>query len=246
MVTAWSTCFDFNSVVPSDPEQSTAGDSLEDHPAHKILIALLAYGASKDILSMNCFEVLRFAQEIESGRFSEMAMDPKRRFEYRDFENHLIRYLHNFLAAAKTLVDHTRNMMRSEIVSAAHREAYQKQVELSFSDGLTRFIGDFRNYTLHYGIPHTVHSVSIPEEKWQVGIDLGKIKGWSGWTPKSREFIASQSEIIRLVWLVSSYQRKAMEFNTWLMQSFVTFYGTVMQDFDARRQHTRGNDQPER
>jgi hypothetical protein len=232
--------FDFNSVVPSGSEHSTGDNSLEDHPARKILITLLAYGASKDILSMNCFEVLRFSQEIESGRFGEMAMDPKRRMEYHDFENHLIRYLHNFLAAAKTLVDHTRNMMRSEIISVAHLEAYQKQVELSFSDGLTRFIGDFRNYTLHYGIPHTVHSVSIPEEKWQVGIDLGKIKGWSGWTPKSREFIALQPEVIRLIWLVGSYQKKAMEFNTWLTQSFVTFYGDVMQDFDARRQRTAG------
>jgi hypothetical protein len=199
------------------------------------MMALFAYNSAKDILAMNSFEVLRFIEEIESGRFSEIALDQKRRMEYRDFQNHLIRYFHNFLAAAKTLVEHTRNMMRSDLISEKHRLAYQKQVNTTFSDDLTKFVEDFRNYTLHFGLPPLVHSFSVDNDKWDVALNLKDLKRWEKWTAKSLRFIESHPKQIRLTWLVVSYQNKAVSLHEWLVNSFMEYYGDVFREFDEMK-----------
>ena len=210
-------------------------DDVNGHRGNRLMLMLFAYESTKDILSMNGYEVLRFIQEIELGRFSVMALDPKRRMEYRDFQNHLIRYFHNFLAGAKTLVEHTRNMMRRGEITDAHQTAYKAQVEAIFSDPLSKFVGDFRNYTLHYGLPKLAHVCSLPEESWEVALSLRELQEWDGWTARSREFIRSHPEQIRLSWLVGSYQKKAMELHEWLVKSFTEHYGGVFQEFDALR-----------
>lgn len=182
---------------------------------------------------MNCFEVLRYTQEIESGRFREVALNRTKRMEYRDHENHLVRYIHNFLAAAKTMIDHTRNLMKSDFISQEHSSAYQAEVERVFSDDLARFISDFRNYTVHYGVPRTAHSYSLMEDKCEVALVLSGIKEWDGWKSKSRAFLNSHPNEIRLLWLVGSYQKKAMDFNVWFVKSFTMYYGELFREYDS-------------
>jgi hypothetical protein len=208
---------------------------LNQHPANTRMLALFAYATTKDILLVNCFEVLRFIQEIESGRFSEIALDRSRRIEYQDFQNHMVRYFHNFLAAVKTMVEHTRNMMQSDIISPEHRSEYQDQVKRRFSDNLSKFIEDFRNYTLHFGLPKISHVCSLPEEKWQVALNLDELHDWDGWTARSKSFMAAHPNQIRLAWLVGVYQKKAMSMHEWLVQSFPRHYGKQFEEFDRLR-----------
>ena len=208
-------------------------DDLNKHPGKRLMWMLLAYGSTKDILSMNGYEVLRFTKEIESGRFSKIALDPSRRLEYRDFQNHLIRYFHNFLAGAKTVVEHTRNMMRSAEISEEHRTAYQAQVDAIFADSLSKFIEDFRNYMMHFGLPNLVHICSLPNERWEVVIDMARLQAWDGWTARSRQFIQSQPERIRLYALVEIYLNKTKTLHEWLVKSFETYYGSTIKEFDA-------------
>lgn len=210
-------------------------EDLHLHPANELMLALFAYGTTKDILAVNSFEVLRFIEEIESGRFSEIAFNQSRRMEYRDFENHMIRYFHNFLAALKTMVEHTRNMMRSDQISSAHRSEYQEQIKIRFSDDLSKFLEDFRNYTLHFGLPKISHVCSIPQEKWQVALELHTLHDWDGWTARSRRFIDAHPDQIRLAWLVGTYQTKVMEMHEWLVQSFPRHYKQEFEEFDRLR-----------
>ena len=217
------------------PSAAPSYEDLNRHPANALMLALFAYATTKDILSVNCFEVLRFIQEIESGRSSEIALDRSRRMEYQDFQNHMIRYFHNFLAAVKTMVEHTRNMMQSKIISPEHRSEYQEQVKKRFSDDFSKFVEDFRNYTLHFGLPKIVHVCSLPAEKWQVALDLGELHDWDGWTARSKSFMAAHPNQIRLAWLVGSYQQKATEMHEWLVQSFPRHYKREFEEFDRLR-----------
>jgi hypothetical protein len=208
-------------------------DDLNKHPGKRLMGMLLVYGSTKDILSMNGYEVLRFTKEIESGRYSKIALDPSRRLEYRDYQNHLIRYFHNFLAGAKTVVEHTRNMMRSADISEEHRTAYQAQVEAIFLDSLPKFIEDFRNYIMHSGLPNLVHLCSLPNERWEVVIDMARLRAWDGWTARSRQFINSQPDHIRLYALVEIYLDKTKTLHEWLVKSFEIYYGKTMKEYDA-------------
>lgn len=184
---------------------------------------------------MNSYEVLRCIQEFETGSFTDIARDQRRSKEYKDYRNHLTRYFHNYLAGAKTLIDHTRVMMRSSHISEEHREAYQKQIELIFSDDLSKFVGDFRNYTLHRGLPPISHCYTVADEKWEVALELSALKNWKKWTERSRNFLDAHPDKIRLSWLVASYTKNVQAMHEWLMTSFMTYYSQVFTEFDQLR-----------
>lgn len=65
-----------------------------------------------------------------------------------------VRRLHNFLAAAMTLVDHTRVMIAEHYTHTQVERNFKKGIEANFaSNPMTRFIQDLRNYMVHCGMP---------------------------------------------------------------------------------------------
>jgi len=72
------------------------------------------------------------------------------------------RLFHNFLAAAKTLVDHTRVFVEDHYSGTPLKQAYEQKVQAELAnDPLTKFVQDFRNYMLHKGLPNSSMSLSI-------------------------------------------------------------------------------------
>jgi hypothetical protein len=76
----------------------------------------------------------------------------ERRAEFDQFLGEIDRLLHNFLAAAKTLVDHTRRIMNEAYDGSDLMTQYSAEVERLFSDGPPTFVQDLRNYFLHYDL----------------------------------------------------------------------------------------------
>ena len=58
-------------------------------------------------------------------------------------------------------------------------------------------------------------------------------QAWDGWTARSRQFIQSQPERIRLYALVEIYLNKTKTLHEWLVKSFETYYGSTIKEFDA-------------
>jgi hypothetical protein len=61
------------------------------------------------------------------------------------------RRLHNVIAAAKSLADHCRNTARALYAESEFLTRYQTKIEeTSDKSPVSRFVGDLRNYILHY------------------------------------------------------------------------------------------------
>lgn len=113
---------------------------------------------------------------------------------------HLNRYIFNFLASTSALIDSCRNVM-SFYKETIIYEHYKQRVKEQFSNNsIAVFIKDFRNYQMHYKIPFPGLS---SDEK--VSFETYELKQYDNWTKLSKEFIKTQGDFIILKPLFETY-----------------------------------------
>ena len=113
---------------------------------------------------------------------------------------HLNRYIFNFLASTSALIDSCRCMMDFYKDTEIH-EHYTKNIKEQFANNnIAVFIKDLRNYQMHYRstFPH------ITPYK-QVCFETHEFKQYDRWTKLSKEFIKEQGDFIILKPLFETY-----------------------------------------
>lgn len=140
--------------------------------------------------------------------------------------NHMIRFVHNYLAAAKTLVDHTRTLINDWYKETAFLDAYQSQIKIRFANNhLSGFIEDLRNYALHFNMPITGLRIEVrnnPETKVQTErvtffIEKKTLIQWSNWA-KGKKFLLEADKEIVIEKLVDEYFQQVLDFHRWMHQ----------------------------
>lgn len=137
----------------------------------------------------------------------------------------VLRRFHNFLASAKTLVDHTRVAVQRLYGDHEFLAQYQARVsqDLANSD-LQIFIQDLRNYTQHYTIPVVGMTLSWDATRTDhqfssvFNIDRdGLLKDYT-WKPGARRYLDSHADKIPLDKLAAEYYLLISKFYEWLGQ----------------------------
>ncbi|QRN83985.1 hypothetical protein JR338_04345 [Chloroflexota bacterium] len=150
---------------------------------------------------------------------------------------HISRFVHNFLAAAMTLVDHTRIIIRENYEGTSFYEEYQSEIGIRFKKNpLHQFIHDFRNFALHINLPITGHRISIirnpetgnQEERVEFFIDKSTLTKWSGWE-KGKEYLQELPEEISIENFIDKYYDLVLDFHTWLHKKLDELH---KEDFD--------------
>jgi hypothetical protein len=114
------------------------------------------------------------------------------------FWEELDQRLHNQLASAVSLVDHTRRLLEFYDADVPEMVAeYNTRNAAITNMNEAAFLRDLRNYLLHYGAPPIVQSLSLAP------ITSGRITGhavklsaahllkWDGWKARSRAYLSS-------------------------------------------------------
>jgi hypothetical protein len=221
------------------------------HTGLQYLQALQAYSTSKNILSGNAFQLRKVIEVVEDPTQAADLWAVRNRKRLKDLQSETIRHFHNFLASVKTLVDHTRVMMGEPHIAQAHREEYrEKAMQVFGADPLSRFIQDFRNYTLHRGIPITGFEFSWSQGEdvaSKVYLDLSQMENWEGWKPLSRDFISNHKPKLAMVTLLDQYELKAKKFHEWFCTQFQKHYEREIDEvLDLQRQWNEGLEEKSR
>jgi len=140
-----------------------------------------------------------------------------------NFLDEVVRLLHNYLAAAGTLRDHSRRLWQKHLPSDPE---YDERVKATFADSpLCVFVQDLRNYSLHNQLP-----VAHGHMTW--GTDHGLtpsvkvrkeslLESWE-WKSLAKEYLSSlEKEWIDLLELIQAYTDTVTHFNDWLAKIFV-------------------------
>lgn len=149
-------------------------------------------------------------------------------FDHNDSQRvllHMVRYLHNYLASAKSLVEHTRILIKDWYRQTDFIEEYNSQIKERFEGNpLSGFIEDFRNYALHYSFPLTSLHIDVTldpetgiakEERVIFCIQKDALLEWSGWS-KGRDYLMKFDQDILMENLVDEYYNQVINFHGWM------------------------------
>lgn len=158
--------------------------------------------------------------------------------KYEELHSELIRLLHNYLAAAKSLIDHTRSYVDQWHAGDEFNSNYQAQVKSLFiENNASRMILDLRNYLMHRGLPSStiretlrVDTNKSPEIK--IVFRVSSLSDWKGWTSKSKEFMKNSGAYFELKPLVAEYQGLVVNFYRWFGSELDKIHGAELEEFE--------------
>lgn len=151
--------------------------------------------------------------------------------------------LHNFLAGAKTLVDHTRVLVRDLYGGSAFEDEYQKKVDERLKNSpVVQFVQRLRNYALHKSIPVTTTKLRIKRvgtEQNEVSLsgsitlNVDELRGWDGWSSKDREYLDAIGKEIEITRLANEYRAVIDGFHSWLQERQQELHSDSLNETEA-------------
>ncbi len=98
--------------------------------------------------------------------------------------------LHNELASAVSLVDHTRRLFAYlgtdvPLIIAEYMERNSKITKMNE----TQFLRKLRNYLLHYGNAPILQSLSLTTSEHSLKLSASSLLKWSEWNAETREYL---------------------------------------------------------
>ncbi len=102
----------------------------------------------------NYLNLKHILEEFEQSPVFLKLWDQKDRGKLDLFINEVIRYLHNYLAGAATLLDRMRAFVDASQQGDGFGEEYQRRMDQQINNPpLSRFVKDLRDYMLHKELP---------------------------------------------------------------------------------------------
>lgn len=162
---------------------------------------------------INHIEAFSKRETIQKLRFFE------RKLPVKLYEEDVKRLLHNYLASAQSLIDHTRVHYRDLHEKNLKTFNYRSEIETQFSkDPLSLFVKDFRNYLQHFKTPDISISFDIVDVEIKnptIQIPKKILLEYSGWKALSRKFLESHNGDVDIKEIIQIYQSKVTSFYKW-------------------------------
>lgn len=138
------------------------------------------------------------------------------------FHRELAQRLHNYLAAATSLIDHVRRLMRGR--TGAIAAEFEQRKRALYANAEVSFVQDLRNYAVHRSLPVTGHKVAMrqgaePAFESEVTLSIPHLLEWGKWTARSRDFLAQQGTSLALRHVIRRHGSRMRDLNAWLYNS---------------------------
>lgn len=199
---------------------------------------------SLNIFRGNLSELLKGCDIIENPAIGLKLMSDAHRGAGVQAHMEVNRLFHNFLAAAKSLIDHTRVFVDDHYKDTSLAQAYAKKVQSELAqDPLCRFIQDLRNYMLHKALPNSSMSLTISRIEGSnaqdilTTVSLGKeqLLQWDKWSSHSKLYLKNADKQIKISLLSREYGDKIIFFYDWFDAKLEKHHKNDMKEFQKLR-----------
>jgi hypothetical protein len=160
-----------------------------------------------------------------------------------DFYDEIFRLVHNFVASAVTLVDHTRNHLKPYDGTDFVTEYEMRKATVVVP--VTAFVVRLRSYVLHHKLPILGINTSF-EGDGREGIqsttvlDTSKLLEWEDWTAGARAFLESSPASLVLRSVITDYLDVIDDLYKWLFDQFELLHSSDLAEWRSMR--TRYNE----
>lgn len=200
------------------------GPRPEDLRGRDAAIRVNQLRSSRIVFQRNCDELVTLLDYLCAPSVAWSYSPVEQKWLWHDGMQEVVRLLHNFVAAALSLVDHTRVLYRQLYEPRAEFTDYPEEIAATFSrDPLSQFVIKLRQMSQHYRLPsienHTKVSGVVQGLVGDVTIQLrlktDDLRQFDGWNEPAREFLDAAGSHIDLRKLVTAYHNHIMEFHQW-------------------------------
>jgi hypothetical protein len=149
----------------------------------------------------------------------ELFQNVRRPVVRTQFEGAVMRGLHNYVASAMTLVDHTRRVMRDR--SGPIVEEFERRKQEVVANPEVPFIQGLRNFVLHHSLPFVGHEVRLQPQPnviatSEIQLSVRELVQWEGWSASTRAFIESHGQALTLRPIIRRHSELVVDLNLWL------------------------------
>lgn len=207
-------------------ERDAAVDSVKTLPGWEVKLTLERFSLSVYIFQGNYNDLLEpITNYKKAEKFFEL-QDVRNADALEFFFKYITRLFHNFLAAAMTLVDHCRILIRDFYAAEKYAEFVAeydlRKTEYFVQNPLHQFIQKLRNYSLHKALPIVGSTINLSNLTGNLIVRYSSLRDDFQWGPYAGIFLEDKGETGELEELVTEYHNLVIEFYDW-------FYGRQME-----------------
>jgi hypothetical protein len=173
--------------------------------------------------------------------------DKDTQFIIKDHIFEFMRHLHNTVAAAFSLVDHTRVFYRRFYRDSNQIPDYDAQAERRFlKHGLTQFVIHLRQFCQHYRNVNVVSTALFDNEHGRhsriISLSKDDLMEFDGWNSSAKKYLGDLPERIDILIILRAYKEHIMEFYDWFTkcleeihrEDFATYH-RIMDEIECYR-----------
>jgi len=192
-------------------------------PGWKVHWACSRFVSSFEIFRRNSIQLLTFLRNPPSFSF-QFLPDEKTRIQKIESDTESLRLIHNYVASAKTLIEHCRRI-KSKYLQSQSQSKYDVLVKDYFIHPRAQLITNLRNFMLHVDLPSICNRVKWLEGSSRIALLPHKLLHWKKWGSDVKDYLCSltnQQEYLFLEDLVVEYNEKTNRFSEWLLDEIVS------------------------
>lgn len=155
----------------------------------------------------------------------------------------IARLIHNFVASAQTLIDHTRRLYNSCYKETGTFPTYQDRVDSSFAnDPISRFVKGMRNFFEHYEVPpiqfSSEHSIGH-RSSTRILLPVSGLKKFKGWHVLAAKYIETEGAAVDLRFVIDKYAATVREFYNWFYEQLSEIHAADLARIEAKQAEIR-------
>ncbi len=150
----------------------------------------------------------------------------------------LTRLLHNYVASAKSLVDHTRGSCQ-RLYAPGDFPEYEAEIKRRFAkEPLVQFVQGLRNLLMHVRPPAVMFRFDIGDEfktiTRRLGLTRRDLDSWEGWTAPARAYLKAADDFLHLAEIIGGYAERMRDFYHWFDERQYELCGDEIERFRAK------------
>ncbi|MFP3517514.1 hypothetical protein SB766_15090 [Pseudomonas sp. SIMBA_077] len=180
---------------------------------------------SLNILYMNATTLIEESKKISDPDIGLELMFVSNKDAGDQAHREINRHIHNFVAAAKTVVDHTRVMLNERYIATdIHHEINQRIKETVGASPVCKFVHDLRNFMVHKGLPNSEMymqgSNTGPDGdmhfKTGIRINATSLLDFKSWTAPALKYIQQAGDYVEIDIFTTQYVDEVKALHSWL------------------------------